>query len=151
METLVVRDTSEVETFAIRVAHDIALHSEPRAVVIALSGELGAGKTTFTQCLARALGVAESVTSPTFVVMKKYALAHARFRTLVHIDLYRIEDEAELRPLAFQEVLAEPTTVVVVEWPERSHGTIPDTATHITFSVQDDGSRTITYRTHDYS
>jgi tRNA threonylcarbamoyladenosine biosynthesis protein TsaE len=115
------------------------------AAVLSLSGELGAGKTTFTQALAEALGVMETVTSPTFVVMKRYPTQHETFQTLVHIDLYRIDDVSELVPLRIKEELANPRSLVVVEWPERAPGAIPMTATPIAFTVGEANSRTITY------
>ncbi len=92
---------------------------EENAVVVVLSGDLGAGKTTFTQALARALGVSEVVSSPTFVIMRFYATTDSDFCELIHMDAYRIEDKTELGPLGFAELLQKPKTLLVVEWGER--------------------------------
>src|SRR5689334_7666432 len=70
---------------------------ESGATLVTLTGELGAGKTSFTQGVARALGIEESVTSPTFVLEKVYELADHGFKRLVHIDAYRLESGAALR------------------------------------------------------
>ncbi len=87
--------------------------------ILALSGPLGAGKTTFTQTLAAALGVQGPVKSPTFALMRTYPCAHPAIRRLVHVDAYRLETEAEARVLNLEEELELPGTVVVIEWPER--------------------------------
>jgi len=108
---------------------------------IALSGDLGAGKTTLVQAIAHELGVVDTVTSPTFVVMKQYKIARGRFRTLVHIDAYRIEDEAELDVLHARELFAEAENLVVVEWPEKVPTYTSDSTIHIRGTAADDGGR----------
>lgn len=75
------------------------------ATVIALSGDLGAGKTTLTQELARQLGVTDTVISPTFVIMKEYAITRGPYTQLVHIDAYRLESAAELERLGWRDLL----------------------------------------------
>lgn len=147
MEQVVVSNVEELRAFASRVAADVKAPQNGSAAVLALSGELGAGKTTFTQALAQALGVTETVTSPTFVVMKRYRTRGNNFESLVHVDLYRIDDISELTPLRFEEELANPKNLVVVEWPERAPGAIPMTATPISFTVGEADSRIITYGT----
>lgn len=84
--------------------------------LIALIGDLGAGKTTFTQGLAAALGATVRVKSPTFAVMHEYPVAHGDIRRLVHLDMYRFTHAEELRALALEDELRA-DTVVVVEWP----------------------------------
>lgn len=97
----------------------VRMHPRAGACVITLSGPLGAGKTTFVQACAQVLGVSEVVTSPTFVVQKRYKTQHSDFNSLVHIDAYRVEDLKELTVLHFEELLKEPHTLVMIEWPER--------------------------------
>ncbi len=87
--------------------------------ILAISGPLGAGKTTFTQKLAAYLGVKEVVKSPTFALMRTYPLQHARLHRLVHVDAYRLEKEADMQALNLEEELEEPGTIAIIEWPEQ--------------------------------
>jgi tRNA threonylcarbamoyladenosine biosynthesis protein TsaE len=112
--------------------------------VIALSGDLGAGKTTFTQALGRRLGITEDMTSPTFTIMKGYETTDDTFTHVVHMDAYRIESEEELRPLRFDEILKMPNTLLVVEWAELIKEAIPRNALYITLSIKDETTRTAT-------
>lgn len=115
------------------------------ARVFALSGDLGAGKTAFTKELASFLGIKEDITSPTFVIMKSYPIpTHPFFKTLVHIDAYRIEDIDEMRVLGLAEILSEPTNLVCIEWPEKIQALIPEDAFTITISLTGT-TRTVTY------
>jgi tRNA threonylcarbamoyladenosine biosynthesis protein TsaE len=96
-------------------------------LVIALSGELGAGKTTLAQAICRGAGVRDSVTSPTFALVQRYLGARA---PVYHIDLYRLESARELVNLGWDDVLRD-DALVLIEWPERADGHIPDDALHI--------------------
>lgn len=89
--------------------------------ILAVSGDLGAGKTTFIQALAKALGVTRFVPSPTFALMRSYALPKriGGISRLVHVDAYRLEKEEELLALDLDEELADGKSVLVIEWPER--------------------------------
>lgn len=106
-----------------------------RAFVITLSGDLGAGKTTFTQTLAKLLGVSEIVTSPTFVVQSQYETSRSDVAQLVHIDAYRIDDIAETKPLRLIETFNQPQTIVCIEWPERIREVLPEEIVTLTFSL----------------
>ncbi len=112
------------------------------ATVIALHGDLGAGKTTFVQSLAHTLGVTEHVTSPTFTIMKGYETTDEVFQNLIHMDAYRIDDESELTPLRFSEILATPQTLFCIEWAEKIVGALPANIMHITLQVVDENTRT---------
>ena len=114
-----------------------------RATVLALQGELGAGKTTLTQAIATALGVADTVTSPTFVVQKNYLAANQHWTQLVHIDAYRIEDSSELGPLRITELWQQPATLVVLEWPERIFSALPSDTSVLRLSTIDNTTRHI--------
>ncbi len=90
------------------------------ATIVGLSGHLGAGKTAFTKAVAAELGVAEEVTSPTFVIMKIYETTNARWPRLVHIDAYRLERREELEALRWEELVADRNNLILVEWPENA-------------------------------
>lgn len=118
---------------------------ETGATLITLSGDLGAGKTTFTQGLARTFGVTESVTSPTFVLAKSYALPEGPFKKLVHIDAYRLKEGKDLAALAFREALEDPRHIVMLEWPEIVADGLGEVDVAISILMLPDGSRTISY------
>jgi tRNA threonylcarbamoyladenosine biosynthesis protein TsaE len=96
------------------------------AVVVGLSGHLGAGKTAFVKAVAKELGVKEEVTSPTFVLMKIYEVGPRHRgglqiswpRRLIHIDAYRLERKEELEALGFEKLVSDPGNLIMVEWPE---------------------------------
>ncbi len=86
--------------------------------IIELVGDLGAGKTTFMQGVGEFFGIKESVVSPTFVIQKNYEIpAGFAWDRLIHIDAYRIEDEAELRAIAFEGYASDPRNIIFIEWP----------------------------------
>jgi tRNA threonylcarbamoyladenosine biosynthesis protein TsaE len=97
--------------------------------VVLLSGELGAGKTTFVQGIARGLGFNGSVSSKSFVILGEYA---GRI-TLYHADLYRLEDPQQVDELGLDEVCAD--GALVVEWPEHAHGLLPPEHLLVRFQV----------------
>jgi tRNA threonylcarbamoyl adenosine modification protein YjeE len=108
---------------------------EKGATLVTLSGELGAGKTAFTKEVAKALGIEEVLTSPTFVLEKIYALPAPKlgFIRLIHIDAYRLSGGAELAALGFDEAMADPENLILLEWPERVSDAVftPTTRIHI--------------------
>ena len=119
-------------------------HTNLETLVIALQGDLGAGKTTFTQILGQSFGVREPITSPTFTIMKQYELENEYFDRLVHIDAYRIEDETEVLPLRLIEVFKKPRSVICVEWPEQIASVMPSTAMLVKISISENDVRKVT-------
>ena len=115
------------------------------ATVVALSGDLGAGKTTLTQAIARELGIRENVISPTFVIMKSYATSERGFSRLVHIDAYRLGASSELEKLGWVELIADPGNLVLIEWPEKVPEAIPAHARHITLAHKNEDERDISF------
>lgn len=110
--------------------------------VIALSGELGAGKTTFAQGFLEGMGACGPFTSPTFVLMKRYDLAVAKrgIERVYHVDAYRVGEE-DLRAQGFLEWANDPAGVVLLEWPERAAGLVPRGAVRIFFEVEGEGRK----------
>ena len=131
------------------VIEHILTQEAPRsgAHCICLTGQLGAGKTTFTKQLAAHLGIPDHVTSPTFGIMKSYDLAdHSNYDQLVHIDAYRIEDISETGPLRLQEVFAEPRTLVCLEWPEMIAEILPTECVNVTIEIGEVEERKVVVR-----
>ena len=140
----IVQDVTAFEAEARAFAESLA-PGDSGATLITLSGDLGAGKTTFTQTVARTLGVTEPVTSPTFVLAKSYALSEQSFTRLVHIDAYRLTQGSELSALGFPEILKDTGTLIMFEWPEKIADALPTPTVRITLSTLPDLSRSITY------
>ncbi len=121
------------------------------ALVLALVGDLGGGKTTFTQGFLRGLGIKNKITSPTFVIAKNYKLKTwnlkpeaQKYKHAWHFDCYRIRKPAELFSLGFREILADPQNIVLIEWPEVIKKVLPKNAVWIKFEHGDkENTRTI--------
>jgi len=97
--------------------------------VLALHGDMGAGKTCFVRGLADALGVQDAVSSPTYTLIHEYRGS----RPMVHMDLYRLSGPAEVADLAIEDYLDMPNCLVVIEWPDRAGPLLPPATLHLTF------------------
>ena len=118
--------------------------AERRGAVIALHGDLAAGKTTFAKGVARGLGIHEAVTSPTYQLVLEYEAAGGGTRrlTMYHIDLYRIDSPEQLASLALDDFI-HGSGVALVEWPERAGDTLPDDTIHVRIDIAEDVRRHI--------
>jgi len=116
MKTINIKTEQDTQVFAQKLAKSLK-----GGEIIALEGELGAGKTTLTQYVAKALRVKENVTSPTFVLLKVYEVRSpkAEVRRLVHVDCYRLDDPQELFYLGIEEYLNKKDAVVIIEWADK--------------------------------
>jgi tRNA threonylcarbamoyladenosine biosynthesis protein TsaE len=137
---------SQLPVFARDVLAEIeSVPLKNSAFVLALLGDLGAGKTTFTQALARELGVTETLQSPTYVLMKSYAVTGSRFEKLVHIDAYRLNSAEEFAALKPEQFLQDPKALVVIEWPERVEAALSKADLTVRFSSENaaEGERSV--------
>ena len=116
------------------------------AVVLALRGDLGGGKTTFVQGLARGLGIRIAPRSPTFILMQIFSFGRREKseRRMVHIDAYRFRRAEDARPLGLQEIFKDPNAVVVIEWAEKIRKFLPKKTIWIRFSHRAKQVRDIT-------
>ncbi|NTU67109.1 MAG: tRNA (adenosine(37)-N6)-threonylcarbamoyltransferase complex ATPase subunit type 1 TsaE [Candidatus Moranbacteria bacterium] len=116
--------------------------------IICLSGELGAGKTTFSQGILEGLGAKGPYTSPTFVVMKHYEIKtpkNGNIRNAYHVDAYRIGSDDMLN-LGWEEIISNKENVIIVEWAERLENIIPKCALRIDFSWEGENERKINFK-----
>lgn len=113
----------------------------PPDATLALHGNLGVGKTTFVQGLARGFGVTDAVTSPTFTIFT----LHRGTRTLVHLDAYRLESADQLDPLMLEDFLISPYCLAI-EWPEHIAAWLPATTLHLDLGIAGDGRHTLRLR-----
>jgi tRNA threonylcarbamoyladenosine biosynthesis protein TsaE len=117
-----------------------------RAVVLALYGDLGAGKTTLAQHIGEMLGVHDPIQSPTFLIEKIYELRRSPWQHLVHIDAYRLDDESELLSLGWKEIINKPENLILVEWADKVGNILPDDAIHIDIKHAGENERKFTIR-----
>ena len=130
-----------------KIAKDFleTIHHAGESCVVALRGDLGAGKTAFAQEVGKILGVVENMHSPTFVIEKIYPIDWRGFKNLIHIDAYRLEKDSELLHLGWEEIIKEPENLILIEWPENVAGIIPKNAKRIHFKFIDEVTREISY------
>src|SRR3989338_583794 len=103
---------------------------QKQAIIIALEGELGAGKTVFVKGFAAALGVKKGIRSPTFNLMKRYPIKAIGHRPLAisylyNLDCYRLNSGKELEALGFKEIVSDPRNIILIEWAERVKDALP--------------------------
>lgn len=101
------------------------------ATVLALHGDLGAGKTTLTQNISEVLRIDNCVNSPTFVIQKKYEIYSGEFKNLIHIDAYRISSSDEMKVLDFDKELKNKDNLIIIEWPGNIKNIIPNDVINI--------------------
>ena len=112
--------------------------------ILALSGPLGSGKTTFLKGLARGLGIKKKITSPSFVLGKPYTFGKRGQKILFHFDLYRLTKRADLAELGLTEIFSNPRAITAIEWPEKARTTLPRRTILIKFAPgQDQNERII--------
>jgi len=116
-----------------------------KAVILALSGDLGAGKTTLTQEIAKHLKITKEIISPTFVIMKNYEIKNDKWKKLIHIDAYRLEEEKSLDFMNWTELISDKNNLIIIEWPEMVKDHIPPHSITFHLSHKDSETRIIEY------
>lgn len=126
---ILLADSAATDALGERLAEALAAMAQPPAVVIALAGDLGAGKSTLARALLRRLGVTGAIRSPTYTLVERYT---TRIGECLHLDLYRLADPAEVDYLGLDEAHAQ-AALWLVEWPERGGDRLPpvDLALHL--------------------
>ena len=118
------------------------------ATVVGLYGDLGSAKTIFVKALAKLLDVKEVITSPTFVIIKRFnisSLLKYQISSLIHIDSYRLESGRELETLGWKDWLVDKSNLILIEWPEKVADVMPENHIKINFKFVDENTREIGY------
>ncbi len=130
-----------------KVAEDfikkLSNQTQSEALVVGLYGDLGSGKTTFTQAIAKIFNIKEDVTSPTFVIEKIYTINDKKFKKLIHIDAYRLDSAKELSALDWERTLGDSKNIIFIEWPERVLEVLPKNHAKIFFKFLSENEREI--------
>lgn len=114
MKKLFSQSSQETQSFAKKVIQSIS-----NGKILLLQGDLGSGKTTFTQGCAQALGISKAIKSPTFTLFKVYEVKnHTSIQRLCHIDAYRIKNIHDIYSLGIEDYLCDPHTLTIIEWPD---------------------------------
>ena len=148
-------------------------NSRKFAIVLALQGDLGAGKTTFLQGFARGLGISDKILSPTFVILKRFAISDKKvksrltpiggfpvgikskfkstnqklkFTNFYHFDCYRINKPEEILELGWKEIISNPKNIVAIEWPEKIKKALPKNSIKLKFKFIDKNKREISFK-----
>lgn len=134
---IISKNIKDTEKIAKDFLKKILMQKNKQATVVGLFGNLGAGKTAFTQAVGKILGIKRKLNSPTFVIMKKYPLRHSGtsplprgrkgggYKLLYHLDAYRLKNEKELIHLGWKEIISNPEHLVFIEWPENVKKAMP--------------------------
>ena len=144
----IVRSTEEMEMHATAFTKNRVENTKEQteAAVVGLYGELGSGKTTFVKGIAKAYGLEQTVTSPTFVIEKIYKLDNKHFDHLIHIDAYRLESGNELRTLGWDTISEDQKNIIFIEWPENVKEILPENMIKIEFKIVGEEERKIVIR-----
>jgi tRNA threonylcarbamoyladenosine biosynthesis protein TsaE len=152
------KSTSETAQLAGEWLVALAGQKNKQATIVLLSGDLGSGKTTFTQAVAGALGVKSRVTSPTFVLQKRYQLPKGStlksqkgatfwpWQKLIHMDCYRLAGGQEVANIGWSEIVADPANLILVEWPDMIASALPELSEKIHFKFIDETTRTLDFK-----
>ena len=135
---------STMRVFAKDFVADLPREKGERAHMVGLSGELGAGKTTFVQAVAHELGIQIPVVSPTFALVQVYPIDHPPFKCFIHIDAYRLEKK-ERDTIGWSAYMRDPENLILVEWPERIPGGFLKNLPLLSFNLRGEDIRAITY------
>ncbi len=115
--------------------------------VLALYGDLGSGKTTFMQGLAKGLGITGNIISPTFIIMRTYNVGNRDeglgIRNLYHLDLYRIENGEQAVDLGLKDLMGNRENVIAIEWPDKIENILPEKRIDLIFEYLEDDRRKI--------
>lgn len=136
MLTYISKSDKETKEIAVKLA------KTTKGNVFALTGELGAGKTTFAKGFAKGLGIKEKIISPTFVLIKQYRIPNTD-KIFYHLDLYRLEDTNHLNDLGLKDILNNKKNIVLIEWAEKAKSHLPKNITWVSFKFKNSNLREI--------
>lgn len=142
MQQIICKTLSEMGDFARDFVARLNMNKDD-ATIIGLYGNLGSGKTTFVQAVAKTLGVPGSIQSPTFVIIKNHQLQTTNYKLLVHIDAYRLDNGEDLKKLGWNELVADARNLILIEWADRVSDILPENHTKLFFEFVDENTRKV--------
>lgn len=159
-EEIITNNPEETQKLARKFAGDIlsSRKKTEKALIIALLGDLGSGKTTFAQGMAQGFGIEENINSPTFVLIKSYRITPPQpspyikggrregLKNFYHIDCYRLNKAWQMQELGFEEIINNSQNIVAIEWPEQITEILPEDKSIIKFEFVDENKRKIIFK-----
>lgn len=140
MEEIVTKSVDETKKFARTFAVSKPHH---KPLIIALNGDLGAGKTAFVQGFAEGLKITDKIISPTFVLIRQHKVPNTD-QTLHHIDLYRLEENTDIKTLGVEDLLKNQNNIVLIEWADKIKDHLPNNTIYISIEKLNENYRKIT-------
>ena len=123
----------EVASYLLKLAVD------ENVGLFAFQGDLGAGKTTLTQEIGSMLGIDQTIQSPTYILMNEYPIPkHSKFKTLTHIDVYRLEDIQDSEVFELPNLLSDTQNLTIIEWADKIQSLLPQKYIQVKIDIQDD-------------
>jgi tRNA threonylcarbamoyladenosine biosynthesis protein TsaE len=152
MEQFIVQNQEQTRKLARLLAREILKYKKRSssrgnhgALIFGLVGDLGAGKTTFIQAFAKGLRIKGRLTSPSFVLMKKYR-ALSVHKNFYHVDCYRIKSPKDMLTLDFKEIISNPKNIIMIEWAEKIKKILPRDTIWIRFKIISEKERIISVK-----
>jgi tRNA threonylcarbamoyladenosine biosynthesis protein TsaE len=146
----ITKNAEETKRFGAELANFfIKYQSSTSAIVICLYGELGSGKTTCVQGMLEGFGLEGRFLSPTFVITRQYDAKRIQ-KNVYHMDCYRLNSEADIEAIGFQELVGDKANIVIVEWAERLGNVLPKNRMDIYFETKDDSNHKIQVKYDSY-
>ena len=136
---IITQNALETQKLGEKIGHNL-ISQKIKSKIFCLYGDLGSGKTTFLQGLAKGLGIKRRVVSPTFVFMKQYGLC------FYHVDLYRVNNVKEAKGLGLEEIFKDSKAIVAIEWAEKIKEILPKKRIDIQFNYLNHNERRIVIR-----
>jgi tRNA threonylcarbamoyladenosine biosynthesis protein TsaE len=150
MDMSIIFSEKEIPNIAKKILEKIYKPKKVVATIVALSGDLGSGKTTLTKEIAKQLGIKKNLISPTFVIMKIYEINSkseyfSKFKNLIHIDAYRLESHLELLNIGWDKIIENKDNLVILEWPEMVEACLSDDVCNVKLNHIDEQKREISF------
>ena len=142
----IVKNLNELNEFAEKI---FKLYKDKNQ--IALYGDLGSGKTAFTNLYLKNFGIKENITSPTFNIIKTYNPLETKYNNIYHIDCYRLENIEELIELGFKEYSNDEKSLVIIEWSEKVEEILADNRLELHFKISKNNNRKIIVKNYNAS
>lgn len=143
---IVTKNAAETSSLGQALAREIIKRQKEgraeQSVIVCLYGELGSGKTTFTQGFSKSFGLTQRFLSPTFIIVRRYNIPQT-IRPFYHVDLYRISSKKEIEEVGLPEIMSDNTAIIIIEWADRLGSFIPKIRIDIHFMVNKSGQHDI--------